>query len=175
VAAGGLTPYNIQNINGNLWVEYSGARGEPGGFVAEFDSTGNLIRTINDAHLNAPWGAVIAPAGFGTFGNDLLIGNFNDGMINAFDPSTGGFIDTLRDRNGNPITNPGLWALEFRNTSFPNGNTGTNPNTLFFTAGINNETNGLFGEINAVPEPGTFGLLALAGCAFILLRKSAAS
>jgi uncharacterized protein (TIGR03118 family) len=176
--AGGLTPYDIQTINGNLWVEYSGDRLAPGGFVAEFDSTGKLLQTISDAHLNAPWGIALAPSTFGTFGNDLLIGNFNDGMINAFDPANGfAFVGTLSDSNGNPIANPGLWALEFRNTSSPNGNTGSNPNTLFFVAGISHgsdgvETHGLFAEINAVPEPGTSALIALAGCALILFRKT---
>jgi uncharacterized protein (TIGR03118 family) len=175
--AGSLTPYNIQTINGNLWVEYSGARLAPGGFVAEFDSTGKLLQTISDAHLNAPWGITLAPPTFGTFGGDLLIGNFNDGMINAFDPTNGfAFAGTLSDPSGNPIANPGLWALEFRDTSTPNGNTGSNPNTLFFSAGIGHgsdgvETHGLFAEVNAVPEPGTSALVALAGCALILLRK----
>jgi uncharacterized protein (TIGR03118 family) len=135
----GLTPYNIQIVNGSLYVEYSGPRGSPGGFVAEFDTNGTLIQAIGDPHLNAPWAIVMAPSGFGDFGDDLLIGNFNDGMINAFNPSTGAFLGTLMDGSGHPIADPGLWALEFRNTSAPNANTGNNPNTLFFVAGINNE------------------------------------
>jgi uncharacterized protein (TIGR03118 family) len=172
----GLTPYNIQVIAGTLYVEYSGARGAPGGFVAQFDTSGNLIRNISDPHLNAPWGIVMAPAGFDGFGGDLLIGNFNDGTINAFNPLTGTYIGTLTDAGGNVIANPGLWALEFRDTSSPNGNTGTDPNALYFTAGINNEADGLFARISAVPEPGTFVLagtvlLAALSYRFLALRK----
>jgi uncharacterized protein (TIGR03118 family) len=174
----GLTPYNIQNIGGNLYVEYSGPMGSPGGFVAEFDPSGNLIRNINDSHLNAPWGIVMAPAGFGSFGDDLLIGNFNDGTINAFSPASGAFLGTLTDPFGNPISNPGLWALAFRDTSTPNANTGNNPNALFFTAGINNETHGLFGVIDPVPEPGTLataGLVLLAALGYEFVRKRSAT
>jgi uncharacterized protein (TIGR03118 family) len=167
----GMTPYNIQIVGGNLYVEYSGPRGSPGGFVAEFDTNGTLIRNIGDSHLNAPWGIVMAPSGFGDFGGDLLIGNFNDGMINAFNPSTGTFLGTLMDSSGHPIADPGLWALEFRNTSAPNANTGNNPNTLFFVAGINDEADGLFGTINIVPEPSTLTLLALGIAGLALLRR----
>jgi uncharacterized protein (TIGR03118 family) len=116
----------------------------------------------------------MAPSGFGDFGGDLLIGNFNDGMINAFNPSTGAFLGTLMDSSGHPIADPGLWALEFRNTSAPNANTGNNPNSLFFVAGINNEADGLFGRIDIVPEPatiGSVGLVLLAGLALRFLRR----
>ena len=172
----GLTPYNIQIVGGNLYVEYSAARGAPGGFVAEFDANGTLIRNINDSHLNAPWGIAMAPAGFGDFGGDLLIGNFNDGMINAFDATTGAFSGTLMNAAGLPIANPGLWALEFRNTSTPNANTGNIPNSLFFVSGINNENDGLFGRIDPVPEPATaglVGLLLLAGLSLQIRQRRA--
>jgi len=174
----GLTPYNIQIVGGNLYVEYSGARGAPGGFVAEYDANGALIRNINDPHLNAPWGIAMAPAGFGDFGGDLLIGNFNDGMINAFDAVTGAYAGTLMNAMGQPIANAGLWALEFRNTSTPNANTGSNPNSLYFVAGINNEVDGLFGRIDPVPEPatvGSAGLLLLAGLSLQVRRRRAQS
>ena len=174
----GLTPYNIQIVGGNLYVEYSGARGAPGGFVAEYDANGALIRNINDPHLNAPWGIAMAPAGFGDFGGDLLIGNFNDGMINAFDAVTGAYAGTLMNAMGQPIANTGLWALEFRNTSTPNANTGSNPNSLYFVAGINNEVDGLFGRIDPVPEPatvGSAGLLLLAGLSLQVRRRRAQS
>ncbi len=162
---GGLTPYNIQNIGGKLYVEYSGAPGAPGGFVAVFDTAGNLLQSINDPHLDAPWGVTLAPTGFGDFGGDLLVGNFGSGMIDAFNPTTGAFAGVLTDSNGNPIVNSGLWALEFRIPVAGNASTGSNPNTLFFVAGINNEADGLFGSINPAPEPSTLAtaFLVLAG------------
>jgi uncharacterized protein (TIGR03118 family) len=172
----GLTPYNVQNLGGNIYVEYAAARGLPGGFVAVFDANGNLLRNINDPHLNAPWGVAIAPAGFGDFGGDLLVGNFGDGTINAFNPTTGAFAGTLSDSAGNPIVNSGLWALEFRTPVAGNANTGSNPNSLFFTAGINGEADGLFGRLDPIPEPGTLGTvgLVLAGILSIaIVRKRA--
>jgi uncharacterized protein (TIGR03118 family) len=154
--AAGFTPYDVQNVNGKLYVEYA-KRNAPGGFVGVFDTNGNLLQHISDAHLNSPWGVTLAPAGFGQFGNDLLVGNFGDGTINAFNPTTGTFLGTLRDKNGNPIVNNGLWALQFRSplSTFDS-------NALFFTAGINNQADGLFGEIQASPEPTTLSLLGLA-------------
>jgi uncharacterized protein (TIGR03118 family) len=177
-APAGLTPYNVQIVGGKLFVEYSGARGAPGGFVAAFDpTTGALLQHITSGHLNAPWGIAMAPTGFGDFGNDLLIGNFNDGQINAFDLSTGNYLGTLTDTNGNPIANPGLWALDFRVPVAGNANTGPDPNSLFFVAGINNEQDGLFGRIDvATPEPasvGTVGFILLAGFSQALLRRRA--
>ena len=176
----GLTPYNIQIVGSNLWVEYSGARLAPGGFVAEFDQNGNFIRDINDPHLNAPWGVVQAPAGFGDFGGDLLVGNFNDGEINAFNPLTGVFLGTLTEPGGAVFSEPGLWALEFRNTSSPNANTGNSPTSLYFVAGIAGpggtiEQHGLFGKLDPVPEPatvGSVGLILLTGFSYRLLRRS---
>lgn len=166
----GMTPYNIQNVNGNLWVEYSGPRGTPGGFVAAFDANGQFLQRINDPHLNEPWGIVMAPPGFGDFGGDLLVGNLHDGMINAFNPSTGAFVGTLMKSAGQPFAEPGLWALAFRDTSMPNANTGNSPNTLFFVSGINDENNGLFGKLDPVPEPSTVILLGL-GLGLMALRR----
>jgi uncharacterized protein (TIGR03118 family) len=164
----GLTPYNIQNVGGNLYVEYA-KKGSPGGFVGVFDANGNLTQNISDAHLDAPWGVTMAPATFGQFGGDLLIGNFGDGTINAFNPVTGAFLGTLSDVNGTPIVNSGLWSLQFRSPA-----SNFDSNALFFTAGINGETDGLFGEIKTalVPEPST---LSMVGAAFglwtLALRK----
>ena len=125
----GFTPYDIQNVGGKLYVEYA-KLGSPGGFVGVFDANGNLTQHIGDAHLNSPWGVTLAPAAFGQFGNDLLVGNFGDGKINAFDPVTGAFLGTLSDMNGTPIVNGDLWALQFRSSQST-----FDPNTLFFTAG----------------------------------------
>ncbi len=165
----GYVPYNIQNVGGKLYVQYSqvdpvtheAAVGAGLGVVNVFDLNGNFLQRLHTGGpLNAPWGIAVAPAGFGEFGGDVLVGNFGDGTINAFDAITGNFVGTLRDSSGNPIVNDGLWALDFR----------TDPSTLFITAGINDEADGLFAEIKAVPEPGAMalaalGFLALAGIA----------
>ena len=160
----GFTPYNIQNINGNLYVTYSN-RGAGGGFVDEYDANGNFLgRIATNGPLDEPWGIVLAPSGFGTFSNDLLIGNFGNGEINAYDPSTDTFLGTLEGANGQPIVNSGLWALETRT-----GGTGNNTSAVYFTAGINGEQDGLFGELalNSTPEPASIfgtatGIIALA-------------
>src|SRR5262249_15918791 len=152
--AAGFTPYNIQTVNGKLYVEYA-QRNVPGGFIGVFDLNGNLLQHISDPHLNSPWGITLAPSRFGEFGGDLLVGNFGDGRINAFNPSTGAFLGTLSDAGGNPIVNSGLWSLQFRDpvSTFDAA-------SLFFTAGIHGEADGLFGKISIMPEPATFGLTA---------------
>jgi uncharacterized protein (TIGR03118 family) len=151
----GYAPFNVQNLGGKLYVTYAlqddakhdDVPGEGNGFVDVFDTNGNMLqRLISNGLLNSPWGLALAPADFGPFGNDLLVGNFGDGHINAFDPTTGDFVGQLTDSVGNhPITIGGLWAL-----SFGNGGAAGDPNTLFFTAGIDHEQHGLFGEIQAV-------------------------
>jgi len=162
----GFTPYNIQTVNGKLYVEYA-QRNQPGGFIGVFDLNGTLLQHIGDVHLNSPWGITLAPATFGQFGGDLLVGNFGDGRINAFDPTTGAFLGTLSDAGGHPIVNSGLWSLQFRSSS-----SSFDPNALFFTAGINAEADGLFGRINVagVPEPSTLALL-LTGLSVALGRR----
>jgi uncharacterized protein (TIGR03118 family) len=156
----GFVPYNVQNVGDKLYVTYAMAD-MAGGFVGVFDLSGNLLQHISDSHLNEPWGVTIAPATFGSFGNALLIGNNGDGMINGFDPSTGVFLGTISSASG-PIVNEGLWAVDFRAPG-----SGFDANALYFAAGINDETNGLFGTITpaAVPEPATAwtGALTLAG------------
>jgi uncharacterized protein (TIGR03118 family) len=171
----GYAPFNIQNIGGELYVMYAkqdstGSDEIPGagnGYVDVFDLNGNLIRRlVSNGPLNAPWGIALAPAGFGSLGNDLLIGNFGDGTINAFDLN-GSFLGTLADVNGNILQNDGLWAL-----TFGNGGNGGSKNSLYFTAGLNDEADGLFGRIDVqpVPEPGTFALLGL-GMALLLKSR----
>ncbi len=113
----GFTPYNVQNIGGNLYVEYSDGRttGAGLGVVSEFDANGHFMREVAaGGALDPPWGITMAPAGFGKFGGDLLVGNLGNGEINAFNPATGAFLGTLEDGSGNPIFNDGLWALAFR-------------------------------------------------------------
>jgi uncharacterized protein (TIGR03118 family) len=160
----GYSPYNIQAIAGKLYVEYAQVvAGRPSttantGIVDVFDLNGVLLqRLVTNNNLNSPWGVTQAPAGFGDFANDILVGNFGDGTISAFDPTTGAFIGKLSDQHGNAITNSGLWALNFRAVG-----SGFDSNTLFLNAGINDEANGLFAEIQVVPEPSTFLLLTLA-------------
>ena len=163
----GYSPYNIQTIQGKLYVEY--AKVDPishlptttpnTGIVNVFDLNGSrLQRLATDTHLNSPWGVTQAPAGFGDFGGDILVGNFGDGTISAFDPVTLLFEGTINGLSGSPIVNSGLWALNFRAAG-----SGFDANALFITAGINGEANGLFAEIQQAPEPGTFLMLTLAG------------
>ena len=155
----GFNPFNIQNINGNLYVTYASVNsmgvGQPGGFVDEFDSSGNFLKRIaTNGMLYAPWGITLAPSQFGGLGGDLLIGQFGDGQILAYDPTTNALLGTLDGKNGLPIVNPFLWALEFRT-----GGTNIKTDALYFTAGYNNQLDGLFGEIAPSPEPGTITLL----------------
>ena len=153
----GFKPYNIQNLGGTLYVTYNNAAG--GGVVAAFDQNGNFLRQIasNGATgpLSAPWGVALAPTGFGQLGGDLLVGNRGNGMIDAFNPTTGAFDGVLMNQSGNPIVNSGLWGLQFGN-----GGSGGNTNTLYFSAGIDNYADGLFGSIQFVPEPGPIALIS---------------
>lgn len=163
--------YNIQNLSGTLYVTYE-SRTLGGGVLDAYDLNGNFLRRIASnpigGTLSDPWGLTIAPSAFGIFSNDLLVGNKGDGHISAFDPVTGAFQGQLLDVFSNPITNTGLWAL-----NFGNGGNGGDPKKLYFAAGINGETDGLFGSIQAVPEPGIVALLsgmAVTGSLFALRR-----
>ncbi len=146
-----FAPFGIQSINDQLYVTFAlqdaahhdDVGGLGNGFVDVFDPNGTLIRRFaSNGTLNSPWGLALAPANFGQFSNDVLVGNFGDGRINAFDPVTGAFLDQLRDGNGNVIAINGLWGL-----AFGNGGVAGPTNTLFFAAGFNDEADGLFGTI----------------------------
>lgn len=158
----GFTPHNIQNLGGTLFVTYKN-ESSGGGVINAFSPNGNLLRRVTSnaagGHLDSPWGMAIAPAGFGPFGGALLIGNEGDGRISAFDALTGQFLGQISDAANNPIANPGLWGL-----TFGNGGNGGSPNTLYFTAGIQGETQGLFGSISPVPEPSAMILAGIAAC-----------
>jgi uncharacterized protein (TIGR03118 family) len=174
----GFVPFNVQNIGGKIYVTYAPAgrpaqiAAAPGaGFVSVFDTNGNFQKQlISGGQLASPWGITLAPSGFGQFGGDLLVGNFSFGSseINAFDPTTGGFLGTIPIDPGAGQTPGGLWSLAFGNA----GNNG-DPNTLFFTDGIDGEQHGLFGSIRAVPEPSTWAmmLLGFATVGFMAYRR----
>jgi uncharacterized protein (TIGR03118 family) len=157
----GYAPFNIQNLGGSLYVTYAkvgtGGDDEPGvgnGFVRKFNTDGvrDTGFAINNGALNSPWGATIAPASFGIFGNALLIGNFGEGnpSIHAYNPTTGAFLGTLQDESGNGIEIDELWALQFGN-----GGSGGDANTLYFTAGTSEEEHGLFGKLNPTTAQAT--------------------
>jgi uncharacterized protein (TIGR03118 family) len=149
----GYAPFGIQTIGSHIFVTYAkqdadaedDVDGQGLGFVDEFDLQGNLVaRVAQHGQLNAPWGLAMAPASFGRFKGDLLVGNFGDGQINAYASGKGGWhhVGTLRSSSGGKLVIDRLWALEFGN-AVNNGD----PDTLFFTAGPNDESNGLFGTI----------------------------
>lgn len=151
----GYAPFGIQNINGQIWVTYAkqdAPKHDPvnkpaHGFVDVFDSDGNLLtRFAQHGHLDSPWGVAMAPATFGQFANDILVGNFGDGVINAFDPKSGQWLGALPGPNGRPLVNDGLWSLTFGGALNSDGTT-SSPDTLFFSAGLNHEADGLFGTI----------------------------
>ena len=151
----GFAPFDVQRIGRKLYVTYAkqdnnrhdDVAGAGNGFVDVFDFQGAfLARLVSNGPLNSPWGLALAPGTFGDFSNALLIGNFGDGAINAFDPCSGEFLGALQDPTGANITIGGLWGL-----SFGNGRGAGDATTLYFTAGIpgagNVEDHGLFGSI----------------------------
>jgi uncharacterized protein (TIGR03118 family) len=150
---GGFAPFGIQAIGSDIFVTYAkqdaDAHDDVGGmslgFVDEYDLEGNLVaRVATRGQLNSPWGLAIAPASFGGFAGDLLVGNFGNGAINAYTDASGEweYDGALRGTEGKKLIIDGLWALQFGNA----GNNG-NPDTLFFTAGPDDESHGLFGTI----------------------------
>lgn len=154
-------PYNIQNIGGSLYVMYAkvgtDGKDEAGvgnGFVRRFNTDGvrDLTFGINNGPLNSPWGISIAPSSFGIFGSALLIGNFGAGnpSIHAFNPTTGAFLGTVQNENGDGIVIDGLWGLQFGN-----GVNGGDPGTLYFTAGTGDEEHGLFGSLKPTTAAAT--------------------
>jgi uncharacterized protein (TIGR03118 family) len=171
----GFAPFNVMNLGGQVFVTYAqqdGAKHDdvPGaghGFIDVFDVNGNFLRRlVTNSVLDSPWGMALAPAGFGDIGGDLIVGNFGDGLIHAFNPTSGALVETLLDTSGNPISIDGLWGL-----SFGNGGQAGSQQTLFFTAGPNGESNGLFGQLVAAPEPGTWLLAAVGLLTVVRLRR----
>ncbi|MGD1071153.1 MAG: TIGR03118 family protein [Bryobacteraceae bacterium] len=153
----GFGPFNIWNLNNNLYVtwakqdanQYLDVAGAGNGYVSVFDQNGNLLtHLISGGTLNSPWGIAIAPPVWGAFGGDVLVGNFGDGKINAFNPTTGAWIGALEDMNGNVISISGLWALVFGN-----GGSGGDVKTLYFTAGVPDGSSAARGELGSLAPP----------------------
>lgn len=158
----GYAPFGIASFSGKIYVTYAkqdaakhdDVAGPGNGYVDVFDGSGNLLtQLVSKGVLNSPWGLQIAPANFGQFGGALLVGNFGDGTVNAFDPAKGTSLGALADPTGHTLNISGLWGL-----LFGNGGKGGDPSTLYFTAGIAGpygdptETHGLFGSIQAPPS-----------------------
>ncbi len=174
-APAGYAPFNVQNVGGTFYVTFAlqdaakhdDVAGTGNGIIDRFDpATDTFTRLVTGSSaggtataLDSPWGVAVAPGGFGEFGGALLVGNFGNGEINAFDPVTGAFRGTLRDSANSPIAAPGLWGL-----TFGNGGNGGAVNSLYITAGGENEDTGLFARIDpaaaAAPEPASLTLLA---------------
>jgi uncharacterized protein (TIGR03118 family) len=149
-----FAPFNVQGYGPNIYVTYArqdAAKHDPVGgaglgFVDVFSSKGRLLARLEHGDwFNAPWGVVLTPADFGEFSHTLLVGNFRGGTVAAFNPLTGHFLGNVLNPNGSTLNIDGLWALGFGN----GGNSGPG-NTLFFTAGPDNESNGLFGTLTPV-------------------------
>ena len=145
----GYAPFGIQNIDGDLFVTYAeqnaqkhdNVAGNGLGFIDVFDTDGHLLRRFaSQGALNSPWGVARASSAFGRFSGDILVGNFGNGWINVFD-SNGKLLGPLRDMDSRPIVIDGLWTLTL------GGGAKSSSDTLYFTAGPNGQTDGLFGTI----------------------------
>jgi uncharacterized protein (TIGR03118 family) len=184
VSAKGLVPFNVTDLGGNVFVTYapSGHTAQTmatagKGAVAEFSESGKLENTVVGGPLASPFGVAIAPSSFGKLGGDLLVGNFSfvpgvADMINVFDPKTDALVDSIAVNPGANNTAGGLWSIVFGGSMMDG-----NPDTLFFTDGINGETGGLFGSITAVPEPTTWAMMlaGFGGLALLAARRRRAS
>jgi uncharacterized protein (TIGR03118 family) len=146
----GYGPFGIAEIKGQLYVSFAkqdatlhdDVAGSGHGFVDVFTNTGKFVRRlVSHGALDSPWGMALAPASFGQFGGDLLVGNFGNGLINVYNPDNGAHLGVLRQRNGVPIQIDGLWGL-----MFGNGNA-AKTGELIFSAGPDGESHGLLGKI----------------------------
>lgn len=179
IAAKGLVPFDVKDIGGNVFVTYA-----PSGHIAQTKATAGMGAVVEfsesgtfegmstasaDSKLASPWGIALAPMSFGKLGGDLLVGNFafGDSVINAFNPTTWAFEGSI-DVNTGGNSPGGLWSL-----AFGGGGSDGNPNTLFFTDGINGEKDGLFGSFTAVPEPSTWAMMlaGFGGLALLAARR----
>ncbi|MCU1292436.1 MAG: hypothetical protein JWP08_1286 [Bryobacterales bacterium] len=174
----GYVPYSVHVIGTQVFVTYAlrastgGPTIAPGdGMVNVFDANGNFVAhaITPGGNLNAPWGLAIAPTTFGIFGGDLLVGNFGDGIINAYDPKTFAYLGQLADGTGKTLVYASLWELFFGLTA-PSSTNGGNLNTLYFAAGLTGEKHGLLASINTNPSAtgaATFGFSASSSTATV--------
>ena len=162
--AAGYAPFGAQVLNNHLFVTYAlqdadkedDVAGAGNGYVDEFNLDGTFVRQLvgQGGAINSPWGLDIAPSSFGEFAGDLLVGNFGDGTISAYDLTTGAFEGRLLGTDGNPIVVGDLWAL-----MNGNGGKGGDTDKVYFTAGVSDEAHGLFGSLTAVPEPASWAMM----------------
>jgi uncharacterized protein (TIGR03118 family) len=174
----GYAPFNVQNLDGTLYVAYAqqdNRTGEeaagPGlGVVDKFSLNGDFLgRVASGGTLNAPWGLAIAPSSFGAMAGDLLVGNFGDGHINIYDPATLMPMGQVMDASNQPIVIDGLWSI-----SPGNDGMGGSSHLLYFAAGPNDETNGLFGVLAPVPEPSAYAMMLMGlGVVLVMMRRRA--
>ena len=165
----GYVPFNVQNLGDTLYVAYAVANedgdeeviGAGLGIVDAYNLNGDFLGRISTGDtLNAPWGLAIAPESFGAWAGSLLVGNFGDGRINVFDPTTHDFLGQVTGSGGEALEIEGLWAI----TPGNDGSAGSSK-LLYFSAGPDDEEHGLFGVLVAVPEPSTYALMLLGlGC-----------
>jgi uncharacterized protein (TIGR03118 family) len=152
----GYAPFGIRSIGDRLYVTFAkqlapaNHDNQPGagfGYVDEFNTRGTLLaRIVSNGALNSPWGVEIAPAGFGKVAGDLLVGNFGDGKINAYNPTTHAFVGVLSNAQGTPLVIPGLWAI-----AVGNGGSAGSASNVYFTAGPDSENHGIFGALSNAP------------------------
>ncbi len=163
----GFAPFGIRNIGNRLFVTYAkqlapdnedDEAGPGNGFVVIFTPSGQVVKElVKQGRLNSPWGLEIAPPGFGRLSGQLLVGNFGDGRINAYDPRTGTFAGTVLNRQGRPLEIEGLWGLQVRQNVEDNGNhKARGIPLLYFAAGINDEADGLVGTLRLPVARGVF-------------------
>ena len=194
----GYAPYAIHIISNQVYVTYmlrststySETLGPNTGFISVFDVNGNFLkRAITGGNLNAPWGMALAPAGFGIYGGDLLVGNLGDGLINVYDPNSYAYLGQVTDPTGAPILSKypgagvassyvGLWEIVFGNgvvNGTPSTTNAGDPDTLYFAAGLDAETHGVFGSISPNAATGgapTFGFSSSSSVAAVANHAS---